>query len=530
MLDTALKFQRVFSGLSLPDGEDLNDNERPPEEEDWKKVQRLTLFLKGFYVLTKRISGSHYVTSNKGLSEIASMYNMLNKWEKSGDLNFQAMDIAMKQKFDKYWGNVNKMNKLIYVASILDPHCKFILIELSLIDMHGKEKGSKLANEMVQALICSQDWLRAKGLSIIDVEETLKELEEIEKGTVEMKYVHPTMFKDDKLSVGGNVKAKGEVLKEFFKGLSKNMTGALWCCQSFLVVSGLLLVDSIPMDMLVAMEGAFYLAWALCVKGGPVDTLKASIKKASEQAVRGLRAKFGVQVDDFSSDRIGRLERCGFLYEMKRLGLESIEKPNGKTPVRWPSVPNQKRAAKYVCIDYLYVLRTLAADTGASVSSVEALAIADKKCIAWLTICNPYSSGGLECIYSSLTGKCKTAVQDAAKKRVDFLCSSYNLNIVDLNHTDVIYAGIKCALAKESFMAVKERVLGVQQPLHLPPFFTAAECSTPKSTAHQLKSSSCPLAAPRKPKARPNKASRATLTPVAVPKDLELVFKRRKLG
>uniref|UniRef100_A0A803NCA3 Transposase n=1 Tax=Chenopodium quinoa TaxID=63459 RepID=A0A803NCA3_CHEQI len=148
MLDTALKFQRVFSGLSLPDGEDLNDNERPSEEEYWKKVQRLTLFLKGFYVLTKRIFGSHYVTSNKGLSEIASMYNILNKWEKSGDLNFQAIAITMKQKFDKYWGNVNKMKKLIYVDSIRDPHCKFILVELSLINMHGKKKGSKLPNEV----------------------------------------------------------------------------------------------------------------------------------------------------------------------------------------------------------------------------------------------------------------------------------------------------------------------------------------------------------------------------------------------
>ena len=36
---------------------------------------------------------------------------------------------------------------------------------------------------MVQALVCSQDWLRAKGVLIVDVEETLKELEEIEKGS-----------------------------------------------------------------------------------------------------------------------------------------------------------------------------------------------------------------------------------------------------------------------------------------------------------------------------------------------------------
>uniref|UniRef100_A0A803N206 BED-type domain-containing protein n=1 Tax=Chenopodium quinoa TaxID=63459 RepID=A0A803N206_CHEQI len=148
MLETALKFRRVFSGLSLPDGEDLNDNERPPEPEDWEKVERLVLFLGGFYLLTKRISGSHYVTANKGLGEIASMYDMLNNWEQSEDLNFQAMAIAMKKKFDKYWGDVDKMNKFIYVALLLDPHSKMVIVELTLTDMHGPEKGTKLANDV----------------------------------------------------------------------------------------------------------------------------------------------------------------------------------------------------------------------------------------------------------------------------------------------------------------------------------------------------------------------------------------------
>uniref|UniRef100_A0A803MHQ8 Transposase n=1 Tax=Chenopodium quinoa TaxID=63459 RepID=A0A803MHQ8_CHEQI len=148
MLETALKFRRVFSGLSLPDGEDLNDNERHPEPEDWEKVERLVLFLEGFYLLTKRISGSHYVTANKGLGEIASMYDMLNNWEQSEDLNFQAMAIAMKKKFDKYWGDVDKMNKFIYVALLLDPHSKMVIVELTLTDMHGPEKGTKLANDV----------------------------------------------------------------------------------------------------------------------------------------------------------------------------------------------------------------------------------------------------------------------------------------------------------------------------------------------------------------------------------------------
>uniref|UniRef100_A0A803M8M7 hAT-like transposase RNase-H fold domain-containing protein n=1 Tax=Chenopodium quinoa TaxID=63459 RepID=A0A803M8M7_CHEQI len=76
------------------------------------------------------------------------MYDMLNNWEQSEDLNFQAMAIAMKKKFDKYWGDVDKMNKFIYVALLLDPHSKMVIVELTLTDMHGPEKGTKLANDV----------------------------------------------------------------------------------------------------------------------------------------------------------------------------------------------------------------------------------------------------------------------------------------------------------------------------------------------------------------------------------------------
>uniref|UniRef100_A0A803MP14 Uncharacterized protein n=1 Tax=Chenopodium quinoa TaxID=63459 RepID=A0A803MP14_CHEQI len=91
MLDTALKFQRVFSGISLPNGDGLKENEKPPELDDWKNVEKLIVFLRGFYLLTRRIFGSLYVTSNRGMFEIAAVYNMLNKWEESLDENFKAM-------------------------------------------------------------------------------------------------------------------------------------------------------------------------------------------------------------------------------------------------------------------------------------------------------------------------------------------------------------------------------------------------------------------------------------------------------
>lgn len=86
--------------------------------------------------------------SNKGLFEIAAVYDMLNKWENSTYLNFQAMASAMKAKYDKYWGNVEKMNMFIYIAATLDPHSKLLVVELTLCDLYGKEKAIKLANDV----------------------------------------------------------------------------------------------------------------------------------------------------------------------------------------------------------------------------------------------------------------------------------------------------------------------------------------------------------------------------------------------
>ena len=74
-----------------------------------------------FYELTVKVSGSSYVTSNNFLDDICNVYATLHNWKINPDLQFSAMANRMRAKFDKYWGNVEKMNMLIYVASILDP-------------------------------------------------------------------------------------------------------------------------------------------------------------------------------------------------------------------------------------------------------------------------------------------------------------------------------------------------------------------------------------------------------------------------
>lgn len=46
MLDTVIKFQFLFGGISL-NGEYM-ESKNPPNNDDWKKAKRLIVLLKGF--------------------------------------------------------------------------------------------------------------------------------------------------------------------------------------------------------------------------------------------------------------------------------------------------------------------------------------------------------------------------------------------------------------------------------------------------------------------------------------------------
>ena len=82
--------------------------------------------------MTERISGSLYVTSNSMFSEISDLLCNINDWRLSDDLYVRNMGATMKQKFDKYWGDPDKMNNLIFIASVLDPREKVEYLSFSL--------------------------------------------------------------------------------------------------------------------------------------------------------------------------------------------------------------------------------------------------------------------------------------------------------------------------------------------------------------------------------------------------------------
>ncbi|KAG8491002.1 hypothetical protein CXB51_014142 [Gossypium anomalum] len=102
MLDTAQNFERAFERFEEQDTNfraELERGEGWLSVDDWTNVRDLRDFLEHFYELNSNI-------------------------------DFNVMAIKMKEKYDKYWGDIDKINLLIFVACVLDPRQKESLYEL----------------------------------------------------------------------------------------------------------------------------------------------------------------------------------------------------------------------------------------------------------------------------------------------------------------------------------------------------------------------------------------------------------------
>ncbi|XP_031115772.1 zinc finger BED domain-containing protein RICESLEEPER 1-like [Ipomoea triloba] len=197
---------------------------------DWFDVKSLTL-LKSFYDMTMRISGYLYVISSTIFNEISYLSCMLDDMIGADSGSEIAMGSQMKIKFEKYWGDPEKMNCLIFFVIVLDPRDKAEYMPHQFTQLYGEVKGkecfakvqsamaelfndyaatysvsmvevplstvaseyafstsgrvldpfrSSLTPKIVKALICTQDWLRLPNQSI-QIEENIDDCERLEK-------------------------------------------------------------------------------------------------------------------------------------------------------------------------------------------------------------------------------------------------------------------------------------------------------------------------------------------------------------
>ncbi|XP_019172108.1 PREDICTED: zinc finger BED domain-containing protein RICESLEEPER 2-like [Ipomoea nil] len=125
MLQSAVFYEKVFYSLEESDSSfksDLGDS--IPNFLDWESVKSLVNLLKCFYDMTIRISAGGSV---------------------------KLMGETMKVKFEKYWGDIAKMNLMIFFANILDPRDKLEYMPAQILHMYGELKGKTYYEKVVAA-------------------------------------------------------------------------------------------------------------------------------------------------------------------------------------------------------------------------------------------------------------------------------------------------------------------------------------------------------------------------------------------
>ncbi|CAA2956151.1 zinc finger BED domain-containing RICESLEEPER 2-like [Olea europaea subsp. europaea] len=152
MLDTAMIFRKAFGALESDanytkyfDEERIGDERRgSPTPFDWDQAQIFVKFLKTFYDMTLKVSDSLYVTSNTFFQELCEIHGELNELAKDPNSLMGKMAISMRRKHDKYWGNHEKFNDLLFIATVFDPRCKLELLKVGFEIMYNEEIAKKM--------------------------------------------------------------------------------------------------------------------------------------------------------------------------------------------------------------------------------------------------------------------------------------------------------------------------------------------------------------------------------------------------
>lgn len=195
MLKVAVNFEKAFERLEKEDSHYFNgfvNGERTPSHVDWDIARTCVNHLKIFYDASLEFSKSFHVTSNLFLVHLAEIHDILQCWGDSKDLHLKNMADNIRQKCQKYWGNLNNVNPLLFVAVLLDPRYK--------------EKGLKL----ILLSICDDDLLAD--------ELTKKARKTLDSLYENYSMLYPTSHKRNDTEVGnGQLTALAQYLKKMKK-------------------------------------------------------------------------------------------------------------------------------------------------------------------------------------------------------------------------------------------------------------------------------------------------------------------------
>ncbi|KAI5420392.1 hypothetical protein KIW84_044253 [Lathyrus oleraceus] len=154
MLESALKFQKALKRLSEKCADFVLIQGGIPNNEDWDNAKCFVNFLKIFFDITKKVSGSTFVTSSQYFNEHIMILTTFKGWMglTSSDNLLGKMAENMKAKYENYWGDVKKMNILLFVAVVLDPRHKMQFVRWGLNKVYEKNVAESLYKKTKETL------------------------------------------------------------------------------------------------------------------------------------------------------------------------------------------------------------------------------------------------------------------------------------------------------------------------------------------------------------------------------------------
>ena len=241
MLESAVKFEKVFLRMDFEDeaynsyfykqqhsgGQQKSGvpgGLGAPDASDFQDCRLFVSFLKLFYNATKKFSGSLYVTSNTFFDEIYIIQSkILDLKDSSKDNLLKQMATSMHLKFEKYWGEGNKINPLLYVAVVLDSRKKLTFLKFCFSRLYGSEKAALKIAYVRDVLTKLFDYYASMHSPNVEVESVS------EKSTmttdVEMSNTNPYAFMDSEYDLYLEAEQSMGCNNELDKFLAENCEG-----------------------------------------------------------------------------------------------------------------------------------------------------------------------------------------------------------------------------------------------------------------------------------------------------------------
>lgn len=116
----------------------------PPTSTDWESASIFVKFLSTFYDVTLKFSGTLHVTSNNFYHEICEIHSQLTELADANDPLLFLMAVSMKEKYDKYWGTVENINPLLFLAVVLDPRYKIKYLRYCFESVYDSETVARI--------------------------------------------------------------------------------------------------------------------------------------------------------------------------------------------------------------------------------------------------------------------------------------------------------------------------------------------------------------------------------------------------